>query len=100
MIAPNKRRLPRSDVRRRIVGCPLNPTAKCCSNANGCKREWRALVWAAEREIHERDGTGHSGRGGSWGGGNSRPPGGGRILQEEGAGSSGGGACTQTRTGE
>src|SRR5882762_6647989 len=25
-----------------------------------CKREWRALVWAAEREIHECDGTGQS----------------------------------------
>ncbi len=29
-----------------------------------CKREWRALVWAAEREIHEWDSAGDDGGGG------------------------------------
>jgi hypothetical protein len=31
---------------------------------DGCKRGWRALVWAAEREIHECDGAGDGGGGG------------------------------------
>src|SRR5260370_5424474 len=55
----------RSRIMRRIFHCFREPS----SNLSGacdwmCKREWRALVLAAEREIHECDRGGDGGTGG------------------------------------
>src|SRR2546427_13039715 len=64
-----------------------------------CKREWRALVWAAEREIHGRDSAGDGGGGGIVKGAISRAAGDADFLQGMAAGGGAADAAEQPRSG-